>query len=55
MYLLMADYMFQAVLFSIVIIVTCGCLIFANFVPMCATFPRLEEPVKQKLVRRRIE
>ena len=35
MYLLMTDYMFQTVLFSIVITVTCGCLIFADFVPVC--------------------
>lgn len=54
MYLRMVDYMF---LFYIVIVitVTCGSLIFPDFVPMCASFPRLEEPAKQKLVRRRIE
>ena len=32
---LTTDYMFQTVLFSMVITVTCGCLIFADFVPVC--------------------
>jgi hypothetical protein len=39
----------------IVIIITCGSLIFVDFVPMGASFPRLEESSKQKLVRRMIE
>jgi hypothetical protein len=41
-------------LFYIVIIITRGSLIFVDFVPMGASFPRLEESSKQKLVRRMI-